>query len=907
MLHQLLIRIQSGVLASPRRVILASLLAVAVALVLGLGVEFRTSRSELAPPDDPDQRRLDELNQQFLGAMALIAAVEEAPGQEPDPDRLRAYADALALEFERDPLVERVFHRIDIDWILQRGFHLAPADELEAAIDRIERDPDLVGDLSGVRDLADLNDLIAARIEGGLTRASLPGAEAAAGIERLVDLLSAERLFITSPAASIEALTRQAPLMALAGDRPEIASRGYLATDDGRTLYQIIGRRDQDDSLPALRKFVGAMRQRAADLATRTPGFRVSFTGEPATTVEEMAIVRRDTWFTTCVALAGVSILALLVFRWKMHAFLLLAALAMGIAWAFGAVRLEIGYLNLITSSFIPTLVGVGIAYGIHPISEYELEGAHTRDPIGALRGAYHLTGAAVTVSAVTTASAFFAITLMEFRGFSELGLVAGVGVLLCLISSLLTLPALLAVFGRRRHSRDRSARAASPTATVDRLWDRHGAPMVCRFPRTVAIVALVVTAFLGWSARDIAFDINVLKLLPSDAESIRSQNRMVMESNLSPAFNVVVADDIEGLRLLRERAAREPTIDRVESVLMFLPEDPQPSREAVGRLRSLLERVRLPATTRPCDRERWLASVHRLQAAIERSAEASFAAGLGELAGPLEQARAGTVALSGAIDAAPPGLEADWDAGQARLLAWAGRALTALRRAASSDPPTVDTLPAGIHDRFFTRDGRPMAFLQPTEDVFETEFLQEYAAASRRVSPEAAGFPIVLLAMARRITSGFYASIGAGAVLVVLILLIDYRSLRHAALAILPLGLGMIWMLGGMRLIGLQFNFANLVVVPLIIGVGIDNGVHLVHRMRHEGDRGMTMVLRHTGRAIIIAGLTTMTGFGSMALASHQGMASLGLSLLIGVGACVMTAIVVLPNLLIAAGRIKR
>jgi predicted RND superfamily exporter protein len=113
--------------------------------------------------------------------------------------------------------------------------------------------------------------------------------------------------------------------------------------------------------------------------------------------------------------------------------------------------------------------------------------------------------------------------------------------------------------------------------------------------------------------------------------------------------------------------------------------------------------------------------------------------------------------------------------------------------------------------------------------------------------------------------------------------------------------------MLGGMRLLGMHFNFANLVVVPLIIGVGIDNGVHVVHRMRHEGERGMTVVLRHTGRAIIIAGLTTMTGFGSLALASHQGLASLGLSLLIGVGACVITAIVVLPNLLVAAGWAKR
>ena len=906
MLHRLLSRMQSAVLAYPRRVIVVSMVLVAVSLALGAGVEFRTSRGELAPPDDPDQIRFEALRRQFFGATALIAAIEEAPGIEPDPDRLRAHADALAREFESDPLVEQVFHRIDLEWILQRGLHLVPPAALEAAVAFLEGDAGPIEAVAEVRDLADLNEVIAGRIEADVARAALPEGDAAAGVERLAELLRAELRFIEAPRAVASGLERQPPLLALAAAEPRLVSRGYLATGDGRTLYLIVTRRDLDDSLPALRHFVGAMRQRAADLAARRPGFRVELTGEPATTVEEMGIVRRDTWLTTIVALIGVTVLALLVFRWKMHAVLLLAALAAGLAWAFGAVRLELGYLNVITSSFLPTLIGVGIAYGIHPISEYELEGAHTSDPIGAIRGAYHLTGAAVTVSAVTTATAFFAITQMEFRGFSELGLVAGVGVILCLVAALITLPALLAVFGRRRHRRDRAGRASSPTAAVDLFWDRHGAPLVCRLPRTVSVAALLLTAILGWTARDIGFDINILELLPSDAESVRSQKRMVMESNLSPAFNVVVADDLDGLRALRERAAREPTIDRMESVLTFLPEDPRRSSAALDRLRPLLDRVRLPRSARPLDRERCLASVRRLQSAIEQAAEAAFAAGLGELAGPLEAARGETEPLIAAIETAPAGAEAEWDAAQQMLLAWAERALDAMRKAAAAGPPTVDSLPASLRERFFAQDGRPLAFLQPAENVFETAFLEEYTAASRRVSPQAAGFPIMLHAMAHKITAGFYAALVIGGILVVLILLIDYRNLRDVALAILPLFLGVVWMLGAMRLIGMQFNFANLVVVPLIIGVGIDNGVHVVHRMRHEGERGMTVVLRHTGRAIIIAGLTTMTGFGSLALASHQGLASLGLSLLIGVGACVTTAIVVLPNVLVAAGWAK-
>ena len=178
--------------------------------------------------------------------------------------------------------------------------------------------------------------------------------------------------------------------------------------------------------------------------------------------------------------------------------------------------------------------------------------------------------------------------------------------------------------------------------------------------------------------------------------------------------------------------------------------------------------------------------------------------------------------------------------------------------------------------------------------------------AASLRVSEQAISFPFMFHKMSNRITTGFYRAVVAGAVLVSVILLLGFRSLRDAALAALPLAIGLVWTLGAMRLLGLSLNFANLVGVPLIVGVGIDNGVHIVHRVRLEGGAGIDVVLRRTGRAILIASLTTMVGFGSLALASHRGLESLGLLLLIGVGSCLLASIVVLPNVLVVTGRVS-
>jgi hypothetical protein len=278
----------------------------------------------------------------------------------------------------------------------------------------------------------------------------------------------------------------------------------------------------------------------------------------------------------------------------------------------------------------------------------------------------------------------------------------------------------------------------------------------------------------------------------------------------------------------------------------------------------------------------------------------------MAELVGSLDRARSVAEESVKLVERASPAQQAAWDDGQRRLLEQLRVGLARLQRMAAMPPPTPETIPSELRTHFFTRSGKPLAFLFPAGDVFEPSELPLYVAASRRVWPEVTGFPVVFEKMSRDILDGFRVAVIVGAVVVILVLLVDFRSARDTALALVPLILGVIWMMGGMRLLGFEFNFANLVAVPLIIGVGIDNGVHVIQRIRLEGRDGMTPVLRHTGRAILIASLTTMVGFGSLVFASHLGMRSLGAALLLGVGACLVTSTIVLPNLLVALGVVE-
>ena len=166
--------------------------------------------------------------------------------------------------------------------------------------------------------------------------------------------------------------------------RPLIEVGGEEVTDvSGNRPVHLNAANLTDYVLP---KGGASVREVMQESMAAAPGYTIGLTGQPVITVEEMDSVKRDTWFTAGLAFAGVSLLTLLVFRWKAHALLVLGTLAAGLAWSFGAVRLELGYLNLITSSFISTLVGVGIAYAIHPVSEYELAGVEMNDEVIRLR-----------------------------------------------------------------------------------------------------------------------------------------------------------------------------------------------------------------------------------------------------------------------------------------------------------------------------------------------------------------------------------------------------------------------------------------------------------------------------------------------------------------------------------------
>ena len=257
MLRHPLAKIQSVILAHPGKVLVFSGLLLVVAAFLIQGVEFRSSRSELASKDDPEQQRLDRFIAETGSDNLLFACVKAREGATASIEELRAFADDLARELRNDPIVARVFHRVPLEWFLERGLYLADPALLDSAVESFDAQEALVETLAGVRGLADLNEALADRMTAGLEGETSIPEDAAERLGVLLDLLEAERRLLEAPEAFAAEIETRSTLEVLAGDNPQLASGGYLTTRDNEMLFLLVSPSGRDDSLGFLRKFVG--------------------------------------------------------------------------------------------------------------------------------------------------------------------------------------------------------------------------------------------------------------------------------------------------------------------------------------------------------------------------------------------------------------------------------------------------------------------------------------------------------------------------------------------------------------------------------------------------------------------------------------------------------------------------
>ncbi len=519
--------------------------------------------------------------------------------------------------------------------------------------------------------------------------------------------------------------------------------------------------------------------------------------------------------------------------RTPVTALLLTLPLLVSLSWAGGLAAVTFGTLNLMTSTLGLVLFGLGIDYGIHFYARYAEERGGGRSVPEAVEETFVSTGQGIAVSALTTASALFVLQLADFRGFSEFGLIGGVGILFALISMLTVLPALLAI-AERTGVLDLRLRGEASRVEVEPRFP---------FSRTIVAVCLAITVACVVAIPKVSFEYNFSNLEPEYDEYYRRAEALEpvfgQSERRNPAY--ILLDSPESVKAVtdavKDLAEQDSLILAVESLQERFPTD---SAGVTGKLNRLAD-------------------------------------------------------IREVLD--DPFLLADTTGQIARL-----------RRAASAtEPIPLDSVPAFLTRPFTTRDGKVGDFVIvfPRGNMADGRRSIRFAELIGQVTtPEggefyAASTQLVAADMLRLMQEESPLMVGVTFVLVFVLVFTSFRSLKWTLVAVVPLVIGLSWMLGMMELFGVQLTFYNLVVLPTVLGIGNDGGVHLTHRYREEGRGSIRRVLRSTGEHVTMGALTNLVGFGGLLLSSHPGLRSIGVLAVVGIGGTLAATLIFYPALL--------
>lgn len=877
---------------TPGRVLLGVLLITAVAAVLMGELELKMHFKNLMPQDHPMVEEFNRIVDDFSTATLIIVA---ATGEEAE---LKAFADAVAPQIAAlDEYVQRVDYRLEREFFLEHGFMLQKEKDL-VNLQGIFRDLSLLPWLRALNDSFEKTyvydeESLSTREKENRAIVFLDGVEHwVRTVGRYVE--DGERL---DPTVAQEAAERF-----LIGDEYFISPDKKMILLFARPTFSL----SEVDRVIAAEDAIDAL---IDSVAARYPSVEGGTTGTMALTRDETVAASQDAYYTSILAFALIIALFILSFRMWMAPLLAGVCLIMGIVWAGGLAALTVGSLNIMTSMFSVILIGLGVDFSIHIISGYT-ENRAAGGAIGeALEQTLRKVGGGVITGGLTTACAFFTLTISETAGMREFGIVAGSGVVCCMVAAVVALPAMLAW---RDRLLERWQRGGKQMRTAEFRFLGKAAGGLARRPGRVLVVGALITGGLLYSALRITFDYNYLNMEPVGLTSVKLQERMEEEFDATPDFALITASSVDEARRIAEEAKGLDMVGMVTSISEYLPaaDEQERRRPHIEEIRRSLEEDQGPTRLAAGEVEAFVDELFRLEDNIIELAQLAFLGGQ-------ERVDARCRAIVGDLDA-PEGegrgsviaelverVEGDREVAARRLNLFEEQFAPHFKRLALGMATTgeisLGSLPEDIRDQFVSREGdKLLVTIYPKEGVWkDLEFLERFTRRMQEIDSRVTGIPSVFYVLIGIIGRDGRNAAALTLVVVFGLLLWDFRSIRYALLAMAPLVVGAVWMVGVMQVSGLQLTLVNVIVVPLILGIGIDDGVHLLHRYRVEGRGEVEKVFTSTGKAVLLTSLTTMLAFGSLVFATYRGLGSMGMALFIGVGACFLTSVLLLPGLI--------
>jgi len=866
------------VAARPKLTLLICLLVAAASLAItAVGLEFHADRSALVDPDEPWNKRYAQYKRNYPHYLDAIVVLDGSP----DDARVDQLARTIADRIRTGPQIASADAGFDVGLAGPTFFRLAGPDEFAPALDRI----------AAARRIAAAGNANAAL---AVLLAQLGEARgdpsALADLDRFLD-----------------------PYLDAAHGRP--ADFGFLLPSrhrwqplrsrdgQGRLRFISVHLLSEDSGINRIAATVAWMRDEIGRIVAGSdiPDVEWGVTGLPVIEADETSEAIHDSTIASVLAIGLITLLMVVAFRGLMVPLLAAGALLVGMAWSFGWLMLSVGHLQLLSVVFTVILLGLGIDFALIVVSRLELIRDDHDDLASATSRVFQRMGPGMLTGAVTTATAFAATAFTDFLGMAEMGTIAAGGIILCLIAVLSTFVALLALTGRwKRIIRLRPGGEFAHFA-------RGRLDFVDDYPVRTLVTAGVIVAALAMLTLRVEYDPNVLNLQSEGVESVDWEIRIV-DDDAQGVWTAVVLCTPQQAPGLVERLERAAGVSRVGGMGTLFPPDAVQRQQMIAAVRER-EVAALPAKPDMATTLTQLTAVRAGLLMRGRTAPPDLKLRIDDLAARIEAAeRAARSLPDEERRRAWAGLDAAYVAARDELATWVDAAL-------APGPPNWADLPRFLRDSWIGRDGSWLLQVYPDADpqqrpVLDPDRLEHFVSSVRGAVADmdvAVIGPTVQIYESSRIIKSEYIKAAIYAIAAILIVLcLDFRRLSDALCAMAPVTIGFIGAFGVMGLLGVPLNFANIIVLPIIFGIGVSAGVHVVHRWRLEPDGRPRGLSGGTGRGITLTMLTSMIGFGCLLIAKHRGIQSLGLVMVIGLGVTLLACYFILPAILRLRARRK-
>lgn len=906
-------------------------------------LHLQTSRSELINTDD----QWADFTEGFAGESDVVVVVKS---DVPNGPMIEQALSQLGERLEREPeYFSNVLWRLNQGDLRRKALQLHSFQELRDAewlaeyfedSERAGRSPRLQVDHWAY--------FLASKVREGNERNN-PSDSAIAYADRLTSSLT----------EFLQTKTAQGPLPAYSSPDLEITAQdrdvAHLMNRQGTAGFlrvsPVTATVDENSEAASPQDPVERLRYHLAEVqksfAQDAPDLTLSLTGISVLETDELAHSRIDMAKAAAVAFVLVAVLLSLGLRGMRHPMLVLVNLVNSLAITFGIVTLAVGHLNIMSICFVAITIGLGVDFGIHFVTRY----LHLRQELFELEESLVLTGRSVGMgiftSAATTAIAFGSAVLTGYPGLAELGIITALGVLVCAFQTLTFLPALIALS-------DEPVEIDELPVPIDgKIWRSA----VAGFPLTAIVLSVIGIIVVSYNAIEIhedqtfsfkvGYNSDLMKMQDHSQDSVLAERKFARAKD-SLLYAVALAESREEADELREKFNSLPTVDRVVDLAGKLPGPPSAEKsQQIKSLQAAAAGLRNASpTVQPPQLESAVRQLSSLQESLAESSDITakqVSVRLGRLLRALDQ-------------------QSMIDSYQQFFVQSLLNEFQQISTAGSLEPIQPQEIPVAWRRRYVrAEEDRELWLMKiyPKEDVWNQSALASFVGEIRTVSPDVTGVPVRNFETSASMwesykTIGLFslAAIGMfllfdflrpGQKLLTIIpplmvvgfvgytaherggqlnptLLVgiylglvgfiatvfDFRNLRDTLIAMVPPVGGGLMLLGLMALLNVDFNPINLIVLPLVLGIGVDDGVHMVHDYRRQlaSGSGSYTPSGDTVNGVLLTSLTSIVGFGSLMIASHRGLQSVGIVLAMGVASCLAVALILLPALLVLVAK---